>query len=391
MLGFIQNPYPDFAGTLPNRSATQANGIGIDYYNPIYNHLPYVQNWNFGVQYQLPGSTVLEVNYVGNKGTRLIARGYSQPNNLPFTTTQEYGDLLPRPWNSSSPIPAPFPGFSGTNLQALRPYPQFTGISDIFPNVGSSTYNGLQAQVTRHFRNGFAVLGAYTWSKSIGLADNALDTEGVADVFNRRLERSIINFDFTHFAKITWIYELPIGPGKTVRVDGWAGRLLGGWQISANHRIRSGSPISIRTGGISVPTGSFARPDYVSGQSIMDNSNAGISFRGYADGSTYLNRSAFANPPVFPGGQNVVTRLGTLRPYLPNVRDRYSIAEDIGMQKAFKFTETRYVELRGTFLNPFNRHGIGGLITNITDPHFGQFTGQQTGPRSIELSLRVAF
>ena len=26
-----------------------------------------------------------------------------------------------------------------------------------------------------------------------------------------------------------------------------------------------------------------------------------------------------------------------------------------------------------------------------TDPNFGQFTGQQTGPRSIELSLRLMF
>jgi hypothetical protein len=49
------------------------------------------------------------------------------------------------------------------------------------------------------------------------------------------------------------------------------------------------------------------------------------------------------------------------------------------------------VELRGTFINPFNRHGIGGLITNITDPNFGQFTGQQTGPRNVEIALRIAF
>jgi hypothetical protein len=67
------------------------------------------------------------------------------------------------------------------------------------------------------------------------------------------------------------------------------------------------------------------------------------------------------------------------------------MAEDIGLQKAFKFNEQRYAELRATFLNPFNRHGVGGLITNITDPNFGQFTGQQTGPRNIELALRLVF
>ena len=58
VLGYIQNPYPSFTGVLPNKSATQANGQSITFYNDIYNHMPYVQNWNFGIQYQLPASTV---------------------------------------------------------------------------------------------------------------------------------------------------------------------------------------------------------------------------------------------------------------------------------------------------------------------------------------------
>jgi hypothetical protein len=391
VLGYMQNPYPSFTGTLPNRSATQANGQSLTYYSADYNKMPYVQNWNFGIQYQLPAATVVEVNYVGNKGTRLIAHGFSDPNALPFAITQQYGDLLPRPWSSSSPIPAPYPGFTGTNLQALRPYPQFTGISDQFPNVGNSSYQGLQVQVTRHFRNDFAFLAAYTFSKSIGLADNALDSEGVEDQYNRRLERSIINYDYPHFAKVTWIYDLPIGPNKKLRVGGVPGRIIGGWQLTANHQFRSGSPLAIGTGGLSNPTGSTIRPDYVLGQNIISNADAGSNFRGFAGGTAYLNRAAFTNPPVFPGGQNVATRLGTVGPYLSNIRDRYSVSENISIQKAFKFTEERYVELRGTFINPFNRHGIGGLITNITDPNFGQFTGQQSGPRNIELALRLAF
>jgi hypothetical protein len=391
VLGYIQDPYPSFTGVLPNKSATQANGQSLTFYNDHYNHMPYVQNWNFGFQYALPASTVLEMNYIGNKGTHLMARGYSDPNALPFTVTQQYGDLLPRPWSSSSPIPQPYPGFTGTNLQALRPYPQFTGISDQFPNVGNSSYNALQVQVTRHFKSGLAVLGAYTFSKTIGMADNALDAENIANQFDRRLDRSIINYDYPHFAKITWIYELPVGPGKAIRVGGVAGRIIGGWQLTANHQIRSGSPLSISTGGITNPTGAVARPDYLLGQDIVSNADAGINFRGFAGGTAYLNRAAFANPPVFAGGQNVVQRLGTLGPYLSTVRDRYSISENIGIEKAFKFSETRYVELRGTFINPFNRHGVGGLITNITDPNFGQFTGQQSGPRNVELALRIAF
>ncbi len=390
VLGYIQNPYPNFTGTLPNYNPSLANGQGIDYYNPISNHLPYVQNWNFGFQYQLPASTVLEINYVGNKGTRLIAKGFSQPNNLPYSIVQQYGDILTRPWSSSSPIPQPFPGFNGTNLQALRPFPQFTGINDILPNIGSSSYNGLQVQLTRHFSKGFAVMGNYTWSKSIGLTDNAIDSESVADVFNRRLDRAITNYHIPHLAKISWIYELPIGKDKAVNVKGLLGGIIGGWQLSAIHTLRAGNPVAITTGGITNPTGTIARPDYIGGD-IVANSDAGINFRGIPGGDAYLNRAAFANPAVYAGGQNIVQHLGTVGPYLPNIRDRHFISEDISIQKFFHIDEYRNFQLRGTFLNPFNRHGIGGLITNITDPNFGQFTGQQMGPRNIEIALRFSF
>ena len=82
-LGNLDNRYPDFTGTLPNKIPTLANGQSIDYYPESGNRLPYVQNWNFGFQYQLPASTVMEINYVGNKGTRLIAKGSRNPITCP--------------------------------------------------------------------------------------------------------------------------------------------------------------------------------------------------------------------------------------------------------------------------------------------------------------------
>src|SRR3569832_719688 len=48
VLGYIQNPYPSFTGVLPNKSATQANGQSITFYNDIYNHMPKKQNWGGG-------------------------------------------------------------------------------------------------------------------------------------------------------------------------------------------------------------------------------------------------------------------------------------------------------------------------------------------------------
>jgi hypothetical protein len=94
---------------------------------------------------------------------------------------------------------------------------------------------------------------------------------------------------------------------------------------------------------------------------------------------------------VHPGGNNIMQRLGTLGPYLPDIRGPHRTAEDLGMMKIFRFDEHRTFELRGTFLNPFNRHGRANPITNITDPNFGQITGQQVGGRNIEVAARITF
>jgi hypothetical protein len=387
---YLGDPYPTFTGTLPNRDPAIANGQSMTYIAPDQSRLPYMQNWNLGIQHVLPANTVLEINYVGNKGTHLPARGFDNLNALPASMLS-YGDILARPWAPGSAIPQPYPGFAGTNAQALRPFPQFTNITQPYPYFGNSNYNSLQAQVTRHYRNGLAWLGAYTWSKSIGMSDQAIESETIADIANWRLDRSITSFHYPHFFKATWIYELPIGQGKLLGLSGIANTLLGGWQLTGNHQIRSGDPISISTSGLNNPFGGAVRPDLVSGVPIVINSDAPITFRGAAGGVPYLNRAAFTNPPVHPGGQNVIMRPGTVGPYLPNIRQPHYTYEDLAAQKIFRFNEDRSFELRATFLNPFNRHGRGGLVTNITDPNFGQLTGQQIGGRTIELAARIAF
>ncbi|MEZ5351830.1 MAG: carboxypeptidase regulatory-like domain-containing protein [Bryobacteraceae bacterium] len=386
---YLHDRYPDFTATLPNKNPSLSNGLGIGYIARDSNRLGYTQNWNFGFQYQMPAASVLEINYIGNKGTRLEANGLDNLNALP-STLLSMGNTLGEQWSPATGIAEPYPGFRGSVTRALSPYPQFTSIGQIFANFGTSLYNSLQTQWTRHWRGGFSMLANYTWSKAIALNSSSIDGEAAADTFNRSLERSIASFHIPHFAKLTWIYEIPLGPGKALDVGGVAGRIIGGWQLTGNHQFRSGSPIAISTGGINNPVGA-ARADLVTGVPVIINSDAPINFRGVAGGEAYLNRAAFTNPPVHPGGRNVITRLGTLPERLPNIRDRHFVNEDLGLQKIFQFDEHRSMEIRGVFQNPFNRHGIGGLISNITDPRFGQFTGQQRGARNIELSLRITF
>jgi hypothetical protein len=386
---YLHQPYPSFTATLPNKNPALSNGLGISYYARDNTRLPYVQNWNFGFQYQLPASTVLEVNYIGNTGRRINARGLDSLNQ-PTMDNLRLGNALLDPWTPASGIPAPFPGFSGTILQALRPFPQFTGVGQPFAYFGFSNYNGLQTQVTRHFKNGLAILFAYTWSKALGFTDGAIDTETAADVYNRSLERSITSYSFPHFVKATWIYELPIGPNKALRVPGIAGKIVGGWQLSGIHNARSGAPLGIGTAAAVNPFGA-SRPDQVLGQTIISNSSAPINFRGVNGGQTYLNRAAFTDPAVAPGGRNIMTRLGTVGPLLPNIRGPMFHSHDMSLQKMFKFTEQKSFEVRVTALNVINRAGRGNPVTSLANPFFGQIIGAQVGGRNIELSGRFTF
>ncbi len=387
----LHDRYPDFGATLPNKSASLSNGLGINYTARDANRLAYVQNWNLGIQYQLPQQFVLELSYIGNKGTRLEANGLDDLNALPVSVLAR-GNSLQDPWTAASGVPAPYAGFVGTVTQALRPYPQFTGVGQQFANFGTSFYNSFQLQMTRHFGKGLAILAAYTWSKAIGFADSAIDAEGAQDIFNRGLERAITGFHYPHFAKVTWIYELPFGAGRRFGMNKAADYILGGWNLTGNHQFRTGNPLSIGGGLISSAVGT-ARADRVLGQAIVSNSNAPIIFRGttQAGATTYLNRAAFAEQPVHPGGRNIITRPGTLGPILPNIRGPHFTYEDLAIEKTFRIQETRTFEIRATFLNPFNRHGRGDPNTNISSALFGQITGQQIGGRNMELSARVTF
>jgi len=387
---YLHDRYPDFQGTLPNKNPALQNGQGITYMAEDGNRLPYVQNYNFGFQYQLPFSTVLEVTYIGNKGTRLRARGFDELNQLPVSALSQYGDAL-RDQVSARPglVPLPYAGFTGTVAQALRRFPQYQGVSEFWAPFGTSRYDSLQVMATRHFRSGFGVLAAYTWSKTIALTDSAIDfdLEGVQDVNNRALERSITRYHVPHFLKATWIYELPIGPGKLLNLQGVAGKILGGWTITGIHNYRSGNPLRITTSGLNNPLFSSAiRPDVVAGAPHVVYGGEALQF---GTGTQYLNPAAFQQVPRT--ANNVPLRLGTAPPYLPNTRGFARVSEDFGLLKRFAFTEQAGLEIRADFLNAFNRAGKGDPNTDVTSALFGKITGAAYGPRNIQVGARFSF
>jgi hypothetical protein len=387
---FLHQPYPNFPGTLPNRNPAQQNNQAIGYIAPDSNRVGYAQNYSFTIQYQLPASFVAEVAYIGNKGTRLEADGLDNLNQLPVSALR-YGDdlfqqLSARPGLG---IPLPYAGFNGTVAQALRPFPQFGNVFQVFSNFGTSHYDSLQVQVTRHLTKGLAVLGAYTWSKAIYTgSDSAIDAAGAQDVFNRRLERTIASFSIPHFVKFTWIYELPFGRNRKWLSEGFLSHVIGGWTLTGIHNYRAGDPLSVSGAGPrTILFNGTVRPDWIQGVPVVLNSDADVKTNG--TGAQYLNPAAFALVPRT--GNNVPLRLGTAPPRLPNVRGPAVYSEDFGLEKKFAINESTNFEIRADFLNAFNRAGRGNPNTDITSPLFGRITGPRWGPRNIQLQARFTF
>ena len=171
---------------------------------------------------------LLDVNYVGAKGTRLQS-GLFNANQVHPRHLALGEDLLLKPIDDPAVVAAgfsrPYPGFSGSLAQALRPFPQYTNVGtygvpgfslDMAP-VGHSTYNALQIKMEKRYSRGLFLLGSYTWAKNLTNASSGWGgffSTGARDRYNWGLEKALSPFDASNRAVMAFNYELPFGPGK---------------------------------------------------------------------------------------------------------------------------------------------------------------------------------
>ncbi len=378
---YLSEPYPGFSGTLPNTDPAQANnqGFGQVITGDEARREKY-HNFNVTLRRQLPARFSLTLAYIGAQGRDLpfdLANDGFQLNRIPFDAVTQYGDLLNSSLSSQPQlgIALPYAGFTGTVMQALRPFPQYTGITSLNNFAGKTRYSSLQTTLERHFSNGVALLAAYTLSKT---EDNYLKQDASGDEWGLAANRH-----FPHFLKVTWIYELPFGPGKRFDVDGVLGHIVGGWTLTGIHNYRSGGTLSVfdtRISGAGFPV----RPDVISGvdQVIYDGSAVDL-----ARGTPYLNPAAFALQPLT--AQGIPTRIGTAPPII-DARGPAFYSEDLGLMKRVGAGD-RSFEFRVDLINALNRSGLGGPELNLSNPNFGRITSVGIGARRLQFSLRATF
>ena len=394
---YLSDPYPAFTATLPNTDPTQLNFQGgVPTTAPDANRPTYVQNYSLTVQYLLPKETVLEVAYVGNKGTRAWGgiTAWNQYDGL-GSNLLSMGDTLTDPVSAHMQY-LPYASFP-TNFsvaQALRPWPQYFGVEEQFPYNTNSNYNSLQVTVTKHLTKGLGFMAAYTWSKAIGYVDAngpGAYYATLQDYHNRALERSVTGFNIPHDFKLTWVWQTPVGKGRHWDLH-WANPVLGGWQLSAIQHYSSGGSLRISEGDLFIPDGIAPgiRPDIVSGQNLTVGGAASPKNVDINVPTPYLNPAGFASVPQTNDG--VPLRVGTAPRELPNVRGPGTAGETFRLEKKFPITsrEGTYFGLGMTMTNPFNRHTTYISSTDITSSQFGALLANGGG-RTVQLDARFNF
>jgi len=329
---------------------------------------PYVQQWNLGVQRELPMHIVASVAYVGSKGTHLTLQDdgnqlfpiAASANPYPAGTPITSGDCTSFTAGSGGPAITGQAAVNlgvacGNNPDPLRPFLGFGNITNI-QNQANSIYHSLQTTAQRTLGDLTFSVG-YTYSHSIDDSSDRFDNAFV-NSYNVAANRASSNFDQRHAFSLSYVYALPFFKEK-----GLTHTLLGGWQVSGITIAQTGTPFSVTNGsdfgdsaGVGNGVGTGSRPD------LVGNPHAGLTQTNFPDqrGPLFYNPAAFAAPTGLTFGD-----VGRNTLYLPG-----RLNFDFGLFKRFIFGETRELDFRWENFNLFNHTQFNSIGSSMdtTDP-----------------------
>ena len=323
---------------------------------------PYVQQYNIGAQYELRPDLVLDVAYIGNKGTKLP--GFRNLNQRAVIVNAD-----------------------GSHAAGARPYPAFGDIQWMENRV-SSTYQSLQLRLEKRFTHGLTGTAAYTVGEAVADAPDHISTSAVGpgvdtgvyrepqDSYNLRAERGPAEFDIRHRFVASYIWELPFGRGHRFG-DDWnraVDFLIGGWQITGIHVLQSGLPLTATIAASTVANlggERRVRPNLV-GTPMLPESERTV--------ARWFNTDAFVSPAPQAFGN---AGIGIMRgPGFANF--------DFSAAKKFSIDESRYLQFRAEVFNAFNHSNFGPPNLARESGAFGQILSAGNA-RIVQLGAKFMF
>jgi hypothetical protein len=382
---------PFFDATLNTGFATgQPAAGGVSYGYPD-GKPPRYQNWNFSIQRALLPTLTVTVAYAGMHGTYLNGAGRGMWTNQMEPKYLALGNLLNSQATAANLTAAqaivpgvklPYSNYSGTITQMLRPFPQYSSVSDNFGNVGQGNYHAMQLTVTKRLSGGLTMNVNYALSKAIN------NVSGGRSAYDWSNAKTISSLDQTHVLNGTFAYSLPFGKGH--RLGGGnpvVAQIVGGWRVSGITRIQSGLPFGAIGASCNLPNAGGCMASFASGFSgpVRINGDWGEgSVRNTATAPAYIDVKAFVSPAAYTYGDTPPTAAKNLRqPPLFN--------QDLSLRRQFRVTERVTFSLQGDAFNLFNNVRFGGISTSITSSSFGKVTSQANSPRTMQLVARIEF
>lgn len=431
--------FPSFAPPFNSTDPSRLNGQNVGFIAPSYGRPGLTQNWSLEVQKQLAPDLILSLGYIGVKGSHLhtnIAQVnalnpqfYNLGNALNDSVTSPAGQAVLASLGVTVPswfVPlyTSIPNGNPAVGQLLRPFPQYLDIGgsnnsmcSCLENLGISTYNAFQAKLERRFRNGLNLLASYTFSKTLTNADSAIpvfsgfssNEFAAQDPFNPKSQKALSYQDTPHMLVLSYIYELPAGPGRKYLNHGVASKILGGWQVGGVQRYQSGTPTVFNTNAPSAPfTDGAFRYSLVPGQPLLAPNHGSFNPAGANSGcseqpngtftanstNNYFNCAAFIDPnaPALVAQRGYV--FGNAPLVLGNVRSQHYFNEDFAILKRTAINERNSIIFKVDIPNAFNRHVFDTLDGGVTDSTFGGPKGNLavvSPVRQIQLTLRYEF
>ncbi len=369
----ITNPFPD--GLLQPRRAAGglATNLGqnVSFFNSDLRN-PYVQRWQLAVQRGLPGQSIVEVSYVGNRAVRhRISRNLAALPNVYLSTSPERDQATIN--YLSAAVPNPFypllPGTSRASQTVARsvllaPYPQFTGVTRD-ENQGYSWYHSMQARFERRFSAGFSARLSYTWSK-------LMEGRNYLNAGDPMPEEVVASQDRTHRLTTMWVYELPFGRGRRLANSAPRGvsLLISGWQVQGIYTAQSGEPLGFGNMIFRGDLNDVPLPESEKTVERWFNVDAGFE---RASGKQLASNVRIAS-----------SRFNGIRADGVN-------NWDLSVIKNNQITEDIRIQLRAESMNALNHPQFMVPNTSPTSSAFGQVTSEWATPRVIQVALKLFF
>lgn len=336
--------------------------------------LPYAQDWDLRLQRSLGSNLLLEVAYVGTKGTHLPR--FVEGNPAVFVPGQS---------NSGNADQRRL--YSGCTL-ADPPNACLYSSAGLIESIASSSYNAMETSLRKRFGHGVSFLASYTWSKAIDDASSfnmtgsaAKPVAGENDLaqnpFNLAAERGLSMFDARHRFVFSYSWELPFYR----KPSAWYQHALGGWQLSGIFTSMTGTPFTVFDSNDVAAQGSAPEISGFSSQrpDLVGNPNSGPkSVNDWLNASAFHRLDPTANAGQFgSAGRNIATGPGYTN-------------WDVSTQKNIAFTEHRQLQFRAEFFNVLNHPNFRLPDSDISSPTFNHILAAQA-PRLIQLGLKFVY